>query len=315
MKVVALAGGVGGAKLADGLNRILPRGDLTVIVNTGDDFEHCGLKICPDLDTVCYTLAGLGNPTTGWGREGETWNAFSNIKNLGGPDWFQLGDRDLGTHLERTRRMKSGEKLSDVTRHFAQVWGIQSKILPMTDDSLETWIHTADNGVLAFQEYFVKYGCRPIVKGFEFRGEIGSQAAPGVLTAIQDSDFVVVCPSNPMVSIGPIRAVRQIADALSKKQHIVAVSPIINGKAIKGPAAKMYQELGLEPSAYEVALQYKNWVETLFIDRSDADLASAIEGIGLKVVVDDILMSSIEDRMRLAEQVLASCRLAIKRSR
>jgi LPPG:FO 2-phospho-L-lactate transferase len=311
LKVVALAGGVGGAKLADGLARILAPEDLTIVVNTGDDFEHLGLKICPDLDTVCYTLAGLGNPLTGWGREGESWNAFEGVKKLGGPGWFQLGDKDISTHLERTRRLRVGAALSLVTGDFCRAWGIKGQVLPMTDDLVATWVNTIELGLLPFQEYFVKYACQPQVIGFEFKGAIGSRPAPGVLDALQQADIVVVCPSNPMVSIGPILAIEAIYSALRKKKCVMAISPIINGKAIKGPAAKMYTELGVQPSAYEVARQYQEWVHGIFIDGMDAELKSAILLLGMEVYVEDILMRSVEDRIRLADLVLARCRIKL----
>jgi LPPG:FO 2-phospho-L-lactate transferase len=307
VKVVALAGGVGGAKLADGLARLLAPDDLTIVVNNGDDFEHLGLKICPDLDTVCYTLGGLGNPVTGWGRVGETWNAFEGIKKLGGPGWFQLGDKDLSTHLERTRRLRDGDSLSQVTSDFCRAWDIQARVLPMTDDLVATWVKTVEMGLLPFQEYFVKYGCQPCVTGFEFKGAKESKPAPGVLDAIYAADAIVVCPSNPMVSIGPILAISEVYDALLTKKFILAVSPIINGKAVKGPAAKMFDELGVNPSASEVARQYREWVHGIFIDHSDLELEEEISALGMFVEVEDIMMRSVEDRIRLADVVLKRC--------
>ena len=205
MKIVALAGGVGGAKLAHGLAQILPPEDLTVIVNTGDDFEHLELTICPDLDTVCYTLAGLANPETGWGRNGETWNVISNIEKLGGPNWFRLGDQDIATHLERTRRLKEGNSLSQVTREFCEAWGIKQTVLPMSDLPVRTIVDT-DEGELAFQEYFVHRHCEPRVKGFRFDGVEEAQPTVGVREAIDLAEAVVICPSNPWVSIDPIYA-------------------------------------------------------------------------------------------------------------
>ena len=199
--VVALAGGVGGAKLADGLARLLPPENLTIIVNTGDDFVHWGLNISPDLDTVCYTLAGLANAETGWGRKDESWNVFENVKNLGGEDWFRMGDRDLATHLERTRRLKTGEPLSAITRDFCLRWGIRPTVLPMTDDPVPTIVDTIEMGELAFQEYFVHQRCQPTVKGFRFDGVERAQPAPGVVEAIRSADVIVFCPSNPWVSI------------------------------------------------------------------------------------------------------------------
>ena len=211
MKIVALAGGVGGAKLVDGLAQVLFPGDLTIIVNTADDFEHLGLYICPDVDTVCYTLAGLANPETGWGRHGETFQALKNIHDLGGPDWFHIGDKDLATHLERTRRLQAGQLLSRITHDFCQAWGVQHTVLPMSDQLIRTMVATVEFGELAFQEYFVHRNCKPKVNGFRFEGVESAQPAPEVLEAIQNADAVVFCPSNPWVSIDPVLAVRVCA--------------------------------------------------------------------------------------------------------
>jgi LPPG:FO 2-phospho-L-lactate transferase len=309
VKVVALAGGVGGAKLADGLARCLDSEELTIVVNTGDDFEHYGLQISPDLDTVCYTLAGLANDLTGWGRRDETWQVFANLERLGGPAWFHLGDQDFATHLERTRRLHNGESLSQITVDFCARWGIKPCVLPMSDDCVPTFVDTLENGRLPFQEYFVQFGCQPTVTGFEFVNAAGSRPAPGVVKAIQDADCVVVCPSNPMVSIGPILAIPDIWSALSKKTCVVAVSPIIGGKAVKGPAAKMYAEMGVVPSALEVARQYQKWVQGIVIDREDAHLNEPIERLGYQVKIENTLMLSKKDREDLAKKVLelASC--------
>ncbi|MBE3117592.1 MAG: 2-phospho-L-lactate transferase, partial [Candidatus Atribacteria bacterium] len=207
MKIVALAGGVGGAKLADGLAQLLPPENLTIVVNTGDDFEHLGLYISPDLDTVCYTLAGLVNPETGWGRREETFHVLENLQKLGGPDWFHLGDRDLATHIERTRRLREGQPLSQITRDFCHAWGVRQPVLPMSDQPVRTMLDTTEDGELAFQEYFVHRKCEPKVKGFRFAGIEMARPAPGVLEMIEQADAVVVCPSNPWVSIDPILAV------------------------------------------------------------------------------------------------------------
>ncbi len=305
MNIVALAGGVGGAKLADGLAQILPPEKLTIIVNTGDDFEHWGLKICPDLDTVCYTLAGLANTETGWGRSGESWHALESIAALGGDDWFRIGDRDLGTHIERTRRMRAGEPLSQVTAAFCQAWGIQATILPMSDDVIST-IVSSDQGVLAFQEYFVHRRCEPQVNGFCFAGVERAQPAPGVLEAVENADVVVFCPSNPWVSIGPILALPTLRSALSRRL-IVAVSPIIRGQAVKGPAAKMYRELGIQPSALAVAQHFYGLLTGYVFDSLDADQEEEIAGLGMQTRVTDTLMKDRHDRRRLAEEVLQFC--------
>ena len=298
MKIAALAGGVGGAKLAHGLAHILPPEDLTVIVNTGDDFEHYGLCICPDLDTVCYTLAGLANPETGWGRVGETWNVIENASALGGPDWFRLGDKDLGTHLERTRRLKEGDSLSQITKDFCRVWGIKHKILPMSDQPVRTMVDT-DEGELAFQEYFVHRRCEPRVKGFRFDNVDNAEPAPGTKDAIQSADAVVFCPSNPWVSIDPILRVIKDID-----KPIFAISPIIGGQTVKGPAAKMYSELGIEPSAYAVANHYHNLLTGFVMDKIDAQLIESVKSLNIQSRVTNTLMNSLEDRRQLAVETL-----------
>ena len=295
MKITALAGGVGGAKLAHGLAQILPPEDLTIIVNTGDDFEHLGLSICPDLDTVCYTLAGLANPETGWGRVNETWNTITNIEKLGGPNWFRLGDQDIATHLERTRRLKGGEPLSQITRDFCKAWGISHTILPMTDSPVRT-IVDSDEGELAFQEYFVHRQCGPKVKGFRFDGVDVAEPAFGVREAVESAEAIVICPSNPWVSVDPILRVIPLP-----KKKIVAVSPIIGGKTVKGPAAKMYAELGIEPSALAVAEHYRGLLSGFVLDNVDAHLSDKIR---TRTLVTDTLMNSLTDRARLAMDVL-----------
>ena len=321
MNIVALAGGVGGAKLAHGLAQILLPENLTVIVNTGDDFEHLGLSISPDLDTVCYTLAGLANPLTGWGRADETWNAAENIAKLGGQTWFRLGDCDLGTHLVRSFRLQKGDTLSQITRDFCKAWGIEHRIIPMTDDFMPTMVDTVEMGELAFQEYFVHQHCEPSVKGFRFAGAELAHPAPGVVEAIEKADAVVICPSNPHVSIEPILAVTKLKSRfvprstspphpqpLSLKGEgscpIVAVSPIIDGKAVKGPAAKMYKELGIEPSALAVARHYEGLLDGFIFDKVDAKLEPEIRDLGMKTILIDSLMKDIKGRQRVAKDVL-----------
>ena len=305
MRVVALAGGVGGAKLVDGFARINPFPTLTVIVNTGDDFELFGLQICPDLDTVCYNLAGLEEPETGWGRANESWDTFHEVKYLGGPDWFRLGNKDLGTHLERTRRLKSGETLSQVTADFCQHWGIIPVILPMSNDPIPTIVHT-DRGALSFQDYFVKLKCEPQVTGFEYQGAEKTRPAPGIIEAINQAELVVICPSNPWVSIDPILAVPGIRKAL-EDQVVLAVSPIIGGKAVKGPVTKMYSELGLDPSAKAVAEHYGGLLTGFVMDQEDLDLVPEIEEKSqgsFKVFTTGTWMRNRGDRVRVAEHVL-----------
>ncbi|KAA3647104.1 MAG: 2-phospho-L-lactate transferase [Chloroflexi bacterium] len=305
MKVVALAGGVGGAKLAHGLALAMPSENLTIVVNTGDDFEHFGLKISPDLDTVCYTLAGLANPETGWGRVDESWNAMDSVSQLGGANWFNLGDRDLGTHLERTRRLNLGHSLSQITTDFCEAWGIAAKVLPMSDDTVPTIVIT-DEGELPFQEYFVARRCEPQVSAFRFEGVEQAAPVPGILEAIEATDVVIFCPSNPWVSIDPILALPGLRKAMADKP-VVAVSPIIGGQAVKGPAAKMYTELGIEPSALAVAQHYQNELSGFVFDSVDERYYSEIESTDIQPLVTNTLMKSVEDRQHLAEEVLRFC--------
>ena len=298
LKIVALAGGVGGAKLAHGLAKNLPPEDLTIIVNTGDDFEHYGLYICPDLDTVCYTLAGLANPDTGWGRVDETWNTFGNAAKLGGPSWFNLGDQDLGTHLERTRRLKDGQCLSEIIRDFCKAWGISPTILPMSNQQVRTIVNTQE-GELAFQEYFVHRRCEPRVKGFRFDGAEIAEPVPGAREALLTADAVIICPSNPWVSIDPILRVLPTIE-----RPVFAVSPIIGGETVKGPAAKMYRELGIEPSALAVANHYQGLVTGFVLDELDRQLEGEIMALNTKTYVTNTLMKSHEDRSRLAQEII-----------
>lgn len=303
LKIVALAGGVGGAKLANGLARILPPEHLTVIVNTGDDFVHWGLNICPDLDTVCYTLAGLNNPLTGWGRANETWRTFDSMQALGAPDWFRLGDLDLATHIERSTRLRQGEPLSRITRDFCRAWGVQHSVLPMSDQPVATIVDTHEHGALAFQEYFVMRRCAPQVKGFHFQGLESAHPAPGALESIRAADAIVICPSNPWVSIDPILALGGLRDDIQKKTT-VAVSPIIGGQAVKGPAAKMYAELGISPSALAVALHYGPLLRGFVLDETDRHLLPHIERAGMAACATQTIMKNVDDQMSLAEDVL-----------
>ena len=300
MKTVAFAGGVGGAKLADGLAQLLHPKDLAIVVNTGDDFEHLGLSISPDLDTVCYTLAGLANPDTGWGRNRDTYHVFEHIQKIGGPTWFRLGDQDLATHIERTRRLQIGQPLSQITRDFCRFWDVNHPIIPMTDQAVRTMVSTVEDGELAFQEYFVHRNCEPKVKGFRFMGIESALPAPGVLDSINQADAVILCPSNPWVSIDPILAVPGVRSAL-KTKCVVAVSPIINGRAVKGPAAKMYIEMGILPSAVAIAQHYNELLSGFVMDASDVDLSSDIT---IPFVTTNTLMKTRDDRRCLAEDVL-----------
>ncbi|NIS81679.1 MAG: 2-phospho-L-lactate transferase [Anaerolineales bacterium] len=302
LKIAALTGGVGGAKLVDGFAAIMAAENLAVVVNSGDDFEHLGLVICPDLDTVMYTLAGVANPQTGWGRASETWNFLKTIVELGGPGWFQIGDRDLALHVERTRRLRAGEPLSAITGQLCSTLGVSVRVLPMSDDPVRTIVVT-DEGDLPFQEYFVARRCEPTVRGFRFDGVEDAAPAPGVIDVIRQADVVVMCPSNPWVSLDPILALSGLRKVLEEK-IILGVSPIIGGRAIKGPAAKIYADLGYEPSAMAIAEHYRPILSAFVIDEQDRMFQSRIEAMGLRVFVTDILMKDRSDRSRLASEIL-----------
>jgi LPPG:FO 2-phospho-L-lactate transferase len=305
MKICALAGGVGGAKLADGLAQLLSPEELTIIVNTGDDFEHLALYISPDVDTVCYTLAGLANPETGWGRADETYDVLENIRTLGGPDWFRLGDKDTATHIERTRRLRLGQTLTDVTRDFCKTWGVQHPVLPMSDDPVRTMVDTVEFGELPFQEYFVHHRCEPRVKGFRFTGIESARPTAQVQKAIEEAAAIVICPSNPWVSIDPILSIVGLRSSVVRRpSSIIAVSPIIGGQTVKGPAAKMYTEMGITPSALAVAEHYKNLLTGFVLDTIDADLAKDVQFANVRTQVTNTLMKTKTDRRRLAQDVL-----------
>jgi LPPG:FO 2-phospho-L-lactate transferase len=313
MKILALAGGVGGAKLVDGLSRLDPPPDLTVVTNTGDDFILFGLQICPDLDTVCYNLAGLENPLTGWGRTGENWETIDEISKLGGPDWFRLGNKDLAVHLERTRRLRAGESLSEITTDFCRSWGIQTAVLPMSDNQVSTIVQT-NQGELPFQDYFVKFNCGPEVTGFYFKGVEDCTPAEGVIQAIQQADLVIICPSNPWVSIDPILSVPGISQEINKK-IVLAISPIIGGKTVKGPAAKMYREMGISPTAAAVAAHYEEFLAGFVMDNIDQELEQDIRSSGSnapKVFITDTLMNTRRDRVQLAAKILNFAQILIK---
>ncbi len=302
-KVVALTGGVGGAKLALGLARILAPDDLVVVVNTGDDFRHLGLAISPDIDTLLYTLSGLSNPELGWGRREETWTFMSVLAQLGGETWFRLGDGDLALHIERTRRLAAGESLSEIAESLRRRLGIAARIIPMSDDPVHTRVHT-ETGWLDFQDYFVRLRCEPMVREIIFAGAQDARPAEGVMRALASPDLraVVICPSNPMLSIEPILAVPGIREAIiGCGAPVIAVSPLIGGKAVKGPTAKLMRELNLEPSATAVARRYAGLIDTFVLDVADAG-ASMPDGV--TAIEAPILMQSLEDRVRLAQTVL-----------
>lgn len=306
--VVALAGGVGGARLVDGIAQLLSPETLTTVVNVGDDFEYLGLRICPDLDTVCYTLAGMDNPDTGWGLVGESWNMLEALQQLGAETWFHLGDRDLATHLERTRRLKSGQTLSQVTRAFCYAWGVASAVLPVSDHKVPTIVFT-DEGSLAFQEYFVHRQCQPKVSGFHFDNAGIAKPAVGVLDALIQADLLVICPSNPWVSVDPILAIPGIRQTIEDRRlkenlPVIAVSPIIGGQAVKGPAAKMCLEMGLNPSPLTIARHYGTLISGFVMDQQDQALLHSVQMLGLEILVTDTFMRGREGRKRLANEII-----------
>jgi LPPG:FO 2-phospho-L-lactate transferase len=306
--IVALAGGVGGAKLAQGLDGILLPGQLAIIVNTADDFDLIGLRISPDLDTVMYTLAGLANPATGWGIADDTFNAIELLGRYHRPTWFKLGDRDLATHIARTQRLRQGIPLSALTAELAAALGIHSLLLPMCDDPVATMVETPA-GQLAFQDYFVRRQHQDTVLGFSFDGIEATEMTVGVAMALAQAEAVIFCPSNPFVSIGPILAVpglrRRLAELAVPR---VAVSPIVGGQALKGPAAAMLAALGHEVSALGIARLYLDLLDGMVIDHQDAALAPAIAALGLRLLVTQTVMGGPDDRRRLAAEVLAFAR-------
>lgn len=314
VRIVALAGGVGGAKMAQGIARIVDPGGLTVVVNTADDFEHHGLRICPDIDTVLYTLAGIANPVTGWGIAGDTTAALDAMTRLGEDPWFIIGDQDLATHVLRTKRLRLGSVISDVTQEMALSLGINASILPVTDNPIATFIETP-HGTFEFQEYFVRRRQQDDVLGVRVAGIESAEPAPGVLEAIETADVILFCPSNPIVSIGPILQVPGIRHAIDRSNAIrVAVSPIIGGKALKGPADKMLTTLGHETSALGVARIYADLIDGMVIDNVDAGYTGAIRALGMDVVTLQTIMGDADDRARFAAEVLAFAR-SIERRR
>jgi LPPG:FO 2-phospho-L-lactate transferase len=301
--VLALSGGVGGAKLVLGLAHILPPGCLHVVANVGDDFEHLGLHISPDIDTITYVLAGIDNPQLGWGRRNETWSFMEALAEIGGETWFQLGDRDLAIHIERTRRLNSSQPLSVITADIARRLGISSIILPMTDDRVRTMVHTAE-GMIDFQRYFVERRCGPAVTGFSFAGAALAKPHPDILSLLRSPRLraVVICPSNPFISIDPILALLPLRQALAETTApVIAISPIIAGRAVKGPTAKMMSELGLAVDALTVAAHYGELIDGYVIDVADSSQA---DRLSLPVYVQSTLMVSLTDRKTLAAAVL-----------
>jgi LPPG:FO 2-phospho-L-lactate transferase len=305
--ILALAGGVGGAKLAQGLTMRLAPEELLIVVNTGDDFVHLGMHISPDIDTVMYWLAGLNDRERGWGLAGERWNFMAALDRLGGPTWFNLGDGDLATHVGRTQRLAQGETLSQVTRHLCARLGIAHHIAPMTDGSVRTIVHTADTA-LAFQDYFVRLCCEPAVTGITFAGAEGAVPSPAFAAAMANPALraIVICPSNPVLSVDPILSMRGVREWLRHTRvPVVAVSPIVGGQAIKGPAAKIFRELGRNVSVIGVAEHYRGVVDGLVIDTIDGAAKPAIEALGMRVSATDSVMKTLDDQTKLAADVLA----------
>jgi LPPG:FO 2-phospho-L-lactate transferase len=304
--ILALAGGVGGAKLAHGLSMQLKPRDLLVVVNTGDDFTHLGLHISPDLDTVMYWLAGQNDAARGWGLADETWNFMAALERLGGPTWFNLCDRDLATHVERTQRLCAGDTLSAVTRYLCGRLHIEHAVAPMSDDKVRTIVHT-DEGELEFQHYFVRRHCEPRVFRFAFENAEAASPSPAFDAALASAstDAIVICPSNPFLSIEPILKIAGVRERIAQSRApVVAVSPIVAGDAIKGPAAKIMRELGREASALEVARHYRGLIDGIVIDALDAALKPQIEALGVKVAVTNTIMKSRSDQTLLARTAI-----------
>ncbi len=305
-RVIVLSGGVGGAKLVLGLSHVVAPDRLTVVTNTGDDFYHFGLRICPDTDTVLYTLSGLADPEKGWGRADETWTFMQTMKSLGGADWFSLGDSDLALHVLRTERLSAGASLTEITAEVAKSLGISASVLPMCDQPVATKVDTPQ-GRLDFQEYFVRERCAPQVTGFEFAGIESARPNPALVAMLRDRpSAIIVAPSNPYVSVDPILAIPGMRDLLRGcGAPIIAVSPIIGGAAIKGPAAKMMVELGCGATAIEIAKHYQGFADGIIIDEQDSELASGVGELGLEVEVLPTIMHDLGTRIELAKQSVA----------
>jgi LPPG:FO 2-phospho-L-lactate transferase len=302
-RVLAISGGIGGAKLALGLYRVLAPERLSVLANTGDDFEHLGLYICPDLDTLLYTLAGINDPQQGWGRRDETWTFMQALETLGGETWFRLGDGDLAIHVERTRLLERGHSLTQITDTFRQRLGVRAELLPMSDDRVRTLVETADR-VLDFQDYFVRRACTPEVIGFQFDGVDAAQPNPRITDLLDDRELmaVIICPSNPFISVDPVLAIPGMREALLRcTAPVVAVSPIIGGKAVKGPTDKMMRELGVPRTTGAIVRHYGELLDGIVVDSEDRASAAEIE---VPSVCTRTLMNTLEDRERLAREVL-----------
>ena len=296
-KILAITGGVGGAKLALGLSKILTPDELLFLVNTGDDFQHLGLEISPDLDSLLYALSGKNNPELGWGRANETWACISELEELGADSWFRLGDRDLALHLVRTQMLNQGATLQNVADRLSESLGIDHRIAPMSNDKISTTVNTP-NGKLAFQEYFVREQCEPAVIDFDFEGIENSKPNPVVMSWLDECDGIIICPSNPYVSVDTILSVPKYRDAFQSKP-VIAVSPIVGGLAIKGPAAKMMTELGVPPTPIAVAKHYGSLLSGFVLDQTDHEQA---KDIPIPSIVTQTIMLTLQDRIGLAEQ-------------
>jgi LPPG:FO 2-phospho-L-lactate transferase len=305
-KILAVSGGVGGAKLVLGLAQVLSPDELVICANTADDFSHVGLRICPDLDTVMYTLAGISNQQQGWGLQGESWQFMASLKQLGGPDWFQLGDRDLATHVVRSEMLGRGLGLGEITRTLCHRLGVEYPLLPMSDDPVATLLNT-DEGELSFQDYFVRRQCEPAVRAYRFAGVERARPQKQImeLLAGRALDAVVICPSNPFVSVAPVLELGGLRQAM---QHCaapaIAVSPIVGGRALKGPAAKMLKELDMPVSALSVAAFYQGLVDGFVIDECDREQVDAIEKLGMRCLVTSTIMNNLQHKQELAQQLL-----------
>lgn len=304
--VVALAGGVGGAKFAAGLQETLPPGALTVIVNTGDDFEHWGLTICPDIDTVLYGLAGVNNPQTGWGRADETWDVLAEMERLGGEDWFRLGDKDVALHLLRNQWLKAGVNLTEVTDRLRQALGVPSRVLPMCNEPVRTLVHT-DEGDLPFQDYFVRRRCEPTFRGLTFVGAAKATLAPAAAAALRAAAQIIICPSNPYLSVDPILSVPGLSRLVREcNAPVVAVSPIVGGRAVKGPVAKMMREMGhLKHLPLTIVEHYAGLLDGFVLDRQDRGEESRLP---LPALTTDTIMTDLPSKQRLAAEVLQFAR-------
>jgi len=303
MKIAGLAGGVGGAKLAHGFAEVLDPNEFSVIVNTGDDFIHYGLFISPDIDTVCYTLAGLANPEKGWGRANETFTVLSALKCIHAPDWFLLGDKDLALHLERTRLVHLGMSLTDITSKICEELGVFHSVLPMSDDPVSTVVDTLEYGEIHFQEYFVRHHFKPKTKGFRFQGIEHAQPTQKVKQILSGADLVVICPSNPFVSINPILALPEIKNIL-KNKFVIGVSPIINGKAVKGPLGSMLMDKKLPVHPESIIKQYEGFLNVFFVDQTESKSNFSNTSSSIMILKEKITLPDLDSRKKLAQSII-----------